>query len=102
MWVKENTTKTKKRLQQEGKFICHGHAIYGYTHNRKLRTREIVPAEAGTMRRVFGWAAGKSMRQIARMLDAARVASPGGGRWNPTTSTTESGIRPITGSRSSA
>ena len=48
--------------------------------------REIVPAEAAVVRRIFRqYAEGQSARAIAASLNADGIASPSGGKWNDST-----------------
>jgi site-specific DNA recombinase len=48
--------------------------------------REIVPAEAEVIRRIFrDYAAGLSPKAIAKRLNAERCMVPGGALWNPST-----------------
>lgn len=58
------------------------------THDGAATTgnREIVPAEAETIRRIFrDYAAGMSPKALARRLNAERCPGPGGASWNPST-----------------
>jgi site-specific DNA recombinase len=48
--------------------------------------REIVPAEAEVIRRIFrNYAAGLSPKALAKQLNAERCPEPGGALWNPST-----------------
>ena len=58
------------------------------THDGAATTgnREIVPAEAEVIRRIFrDYAAGLSPKALAKRLNAERCPGPGGAPWNPST-----------------
>ncbi len=75
--IKENTQKTKKKLQSEGKIVGGGQCLYGYKYNMELRTREIVPHQEEVVRRIFNFVCdGKSLRQIADKLNLEGVKGP--------------------------
>jgi Recombinase len=53
---------------------------------RATGDREIVPAEADVIRRIFrDYAAGVSPKALAKRLNAERCPGPGGVPWNPST-----------------
>jgi site-specific DNA recombinase len=95
LYLKDLADKTRRG--EEGR-IRKGRAIgkpaYGYRVARRLGDdgeperglREIDPAEAAVVRRIFrAYAAGQSPMRIARTLNEERVPAPGGAVWSATT-----------------
>ena len=91
LYLKDLADKTRRGLEgriRQGRGV--GRVSYGYRMLRRLRPdgeidrglREIEPAEAAILRRIFAdYAAGHSPRQIAAALNAEGVPAPGGGIW---------------------
>ena len=95
LYLKDLADKTRRGLRgrvEDGK--SGGGNSYGYKVVRKTGAdgelergeREIDPAEAVVVRRIFtNYAAGKSPRQIAHELNAEGVPGPRGKGWGPST-----------------
>ena len=95
LYLKDLADKTRRGLRgrvEDGK--SGGGNSYGYKVVRKTGAdgepergeREIDPAEATIVRRIFvDYAAGKSPRQIAHELNAESVPGPRGKGWGPST-----------------
>ena len=95
LYLKDLADKTRRGLRgrvEDGK--SGGGNSYGYKVVRKSGAdgepergeREIDPAEAAIVRRIFAdYAAGKSPRQIAHELNAEGVPGPRGKGWGPST-----------------
>ena len=95
LFLKDLAARTHRGLRgrvEEGK--SGGGISYGYKVVKQLDARgdpirgdrEINPAEAEVVRRIFrDFAAGASPRTIARKLNEERVPGPGGKLWNDTT-----------------
>ncbi|WP_229582893.1 recombinase family protein [Paracoccus sp. S-4012] len=99
LFLKNLAQKTHRGLEgrvRDGKSA--GGISYGYRALRTLRAdgtltrglREIIPAEADVIRRIFAdYAAGLSARSIAAALNAEGIRSPengkGAGTWGPST-----------------
>jgi DNA invertase Pin-like site-specific DNA recombinase len=91
LFLKDLAAKTHRGLRgraEAGKSaggLCYGYAVRRSLDANGIPTtgeREIVPAEAEIVRRIFReFAAGKSPRQIAHDLNRDAVPSPGGKGW---------------------
>src|SRR5262245_66271808 len=94
LFLKDLADKTRRGLRgrvelgKSGGGVCYGYDVIRSLQNGVLATgeREIVPAEASIVLRIFReYAAGFSPKAIARKLNAERVPGPGGAAWNPST-----------------
>ena len=94
LFLKDLADKTRRGLRgrvelgKSGGGLCYGYKVTRATHDGAATTgnREIVPAEAETIRRIFrDYAAGMSPKAVARRLNAERCPGPGGASWNPST-----------------
>ena len=75
-------------LGKSGGGLCYGYQVTRATQDGSPTTgnREIVPAEAEVIRRIFrDYAAGLSPKALARRLNAERCPGPGRAPWNPST-----------------
>jgi site-specific DNA recombinase len=75
-------------LGKSGGGLCYGYKVTSATHDGVAVTgnREIVPAEAEVIRRIFReYAAGVSPKALAKRLNAERCPGPGSATWNPST-----------------
>jgi hypothetical protein len=94
LFLKDLADKTRRGLRgrvelgKSGGGLCYGYKVPHATHDGAQATgdREIVPAEADVIRRIFrDYATGLSPKAIAKRLNAERCAGPGGSPWNPST-----------------
>ncbi len=94
LFLKDLADKTRRGLRgrvemgKSGGGVCYGYNVIRSLQNGVLATgeREIVPAEASIILRIFReYAGGLSPKAIARKLNAERVPGPGGAAWNPST-----------------
>jgi DNA invertase Pin-like site-specific DNA recombinase len=94
LFLKDLADKTRRGLRgrvelgKSGGGLCYGYKVTRATHDGAATTgnREIVPAEAEVIRRVFrDYAAGLSPKALAKRLNAERCPGPGGAPWNPST-----------------
>jgi DNA invertase Pin-like site-specific DNA recombinase len=95
LYLKDLADKTRRGLEgrvRQGRSV--GRLCYGYRRIRRLRPdgeperglREIDPAEAAVVRRIFReYAAGRSPRAIARDLNEEGVPAPDGTAWSDRT-----------------
>ncbi len=81
--IRERQLRGKQTRLRNGKLHNHGHELYGYIRDKDHGVRLIKEAkdgiadEADTVRRIYQWVAdGKSLRWIARTLNAEGVPSP--------------------------
>ena len=75
-------------LGKSGGGLCYGYKVTRATQDGAAApgARQIVPAEAETVRRIFrDCAAGLSPKALAKRLNAERCPGPGGAPWNPST-----------------
>jgi site-specific DNA recombinase len=78
LFLKDLADKTRRGLRgrvelgKSGGGLCYGYRVRGATHDGMATgEREIVPAEAGVVRRIFGlYSTGMSPKAIARQLNA--------------------------------
>jgi site-specific DNA recombinase len=89
LFLKDLADKTRRGLRgrveqgRSGGGLCYGYKI---VDNGERGGREIHPAEAAVVRRIFSdFAAGKSPRRIAAELNREGVPGPGGRPWGDTT-----------------
>lgn len=88
LYLKDLAEKTRRGLQgrvalgKSGGGLCYGYTpVSGATGDRQL-----VPAEAAIVRRVFSsFAAGASPKRIAKELNAESIPGPTGKPWHPST-----------------
>jgi site-specific DNA recombinase len=94
LFLKDLADKTRRGLRgrvelgKSGGGVCYGYNVIRSLENGVLATgeREIVPAEASVILRIFrDYAAGLSPKAIAKQLNAERLSGPGGAAWNPST-----------------
>ena len=94
LFLKDLADKTRRGLRgrvelgKSGGGLCYGYRVARATHDGAQATgdREIVPAEAETIRRIFrDYAAGVSPKALAKRLNADSIPGPGGTPWNPST-----------------
>jgi hypothetical protein len=94
LFLKDLADKTRRGLRgrvelgKSGGGLCFGYKVTRAKHDGDTTTgnREIVPAEAETIRRIFrDYAAGMSPKAAARRLNAECCPGPGGASWNPST-----------------
>ena len=91
--LKDLAHKTRRGLRGRVELGKSGGGLcYGYKVKREPRDgaptgeREIVPAEAEVIRRIFrDYAAGASPKALAKRLNAERCPGPGGAPWSPST-----------------
>jgi site-specific DNA recombinase len=92
--LKDLADKTRRGLRgrvglgKSGGGLCYGYKVTRATHDGAATTgnREIVPAEAEVILRIFrDYAAGVSPKALAKQLNAERCPGPGGSLWNPST-----------------
>jgi site-specific DNA recombinase len=95
LFLKDLADKTRRgprgrvELGKSGGGLCYVYKVARATHDGAAATgnREIVPAEAEVVRRIFrDYAAGVSPKALAKRLNAERYPGPGGAPWNPSTS----------------
>jgi len=92
-FLKELAEKTRRGLRGRVELGKSGGGLsYGYRVRRATDDgmatgeREIVPAEAEVIRRIFrDYAAGASPKALAKQLNVERCPGPGGAPWNPST-----------------
>ncbi len=86
LFLKDLADKTRRGLRgrvelgKSGGGLCYGYKVTRPTHLGAATTgdREIVPAEAEVIRRIFrDYAAGVSPKALAKRLNAERCAGPG-------------------------
>ena len=94
LFLKDLAEKTRRGLRgrvelgKSGGGLCYGYKVSRATNGGEGVTgdREIVPAEAEVIRRIFrDYAAGLSPKALAKRLNAERCPGPGGAPWNPST-----------------
>jgi hypothetical protein len=93
LFLKDLADKTRRGLRGRVELGRSGGGLcYGYKVKRAPRDgaatgeREIVPAEAEVIRRIFrDYAAGASPKALAKRLNAERCPGPGCAPWNPST-----------------
>jgi DNA invertase Pin-like site-specific DNA recombinase len=94
IFLKDLADKTRRGLRgrvelgKSGGGLCYGYNVKRATQDGAAATgnREIVPAEAEVIRRIFrDYAAGVSPKALAKRLNAERCSGPGGALWNPST-----------------
>jgi hypothetical protein len=93
LFLKDLADKTRRGLRgrvelgKSGGGLCYGYRVRRATHDGVATgEREIVPAEAEVIRRIFrDYAAGLSPKALAKRLNAERCPGPGGTPWNPST-----------------
>ena len=94
LFLKELAEKTRRGLRgrielgKAGGGVSFGYRIVRRLENGVITTgeREIVPAEAAIVRRIFDdYRAGASPKQIAKALNAEGVRGPRGALWSPST-----------------
>jgi site-specific DNA recombinase len=94
LFLKDLADKTRRGLRgrvelgKSGGGLCYGYKVTRSTHDSAAATgdREIVPAEAEVICRIFrDYAAGASPKSIAKRLNAERCPGPGSAPWNPST-----------------
>ena len=93
LFLKDLADKTRRGLRgrvelgKSGGGLCYGYRVRRATHDGMATgEREIVPAEAEVVRRIFSvYSTGMSPKAIARQLNAERCPGPGGAPWNPST-----------------
>ena len=91
LFLKDLADKTRRGLRgrvelgKSGGGLCYGYRVKA-DGGATTGDREIVPAEAEVIRRIFrDYAAGLSPKALAKRLNAERCAGPGGTPWNPST-----------------
>jgi site-specific DNA recombinase len=93
LFLKDLADKTRRGLRgrvelgKSGGGLCYGHRVRpGTVEAAGPGEREIVPAEAEVIRRIFrDYANGLSPKAIAKGLNAERCPGPSGAPWNPST-----------------
>ena len=93
LFLKDLADKTRRGLRgrvelgKSGGGLCYGYRVRHAAHDGVATgEREIVPAEAEVVRRIFTvYSTGMSPKAIARQLNAERCPGPGGAPWNPST-----------------
>ena len=94
LFLKDLADKTRRGLRgrvelgKSGGGICYGYKVTRATPDGAAVTgdREIVPAEAEVIRRIFrDYAAGLPPKALAKRLNVERCPGPGGALWNPST-----------------
>ena len=93
LFLKDLADKTRRGLRgrvelgKSGGGLCYGFKVKRATgDDAAIGDREIVPAEAEVIRRIFrDYAAGVSPKALAKRLNAERCQGPGGAPWNPST-----------------
>jgi site-specific DNA recombinase len=94
LFLKDLADKTRRGLRgrvelgKSGGGLCYGYKVTRATHDGAATTgnREIVPAEAEVILRIFrDYAAGVSPKSLAKRLNAERYPGPEGSSWNPST-----------------
>ena len=93
LFLKDLADKTRRGLRgrvelgKSGGGLCFGYRVRRATHDGMATgEREIVPAEAEAVRRIFKvYSTGMSPKAIVRQLNAERCPGPGSAPWNPST-----------------
>jgi hypothetical protein len=93
LFLKDLADKTRRGLRgrvepgKSGGGLCYGFKVKRATgDDAAIGDREIVPAEAEVIRRIFrDYAAGVSPKALAKRLNAERCQGPGEAPWNPST-----------------
>jgi DNA invertase Pin-like site-specific DNA recombinase len=93
LFLKDLADKTRRGLRgrvelgKSGGGLCYGYRVRRATHDGMATgEREIVPAEAEVVRRVFSlYSTGMSPKAIVRQLNVERCPGEGGAPWNPST-----------------
>ena len=94
LFLKDLADKTRRGLRgrvelgKSGGGLCYGYRVRRATPDDMATTgeREIVPAEAEVVRRIFrDYSAGMSPKAIAKQLNTERCPGPAGTPWNPST-----------------
>lgn len=94
LYLKELADKTRRGLRgrielgKSGGGISYGYRMVRRFENGEVTTgeREVVPEEAGVIRRIFkDYLAGVSPKQIAKALNAEKTPGPQGALWSPST-----------------
>jgi hypothetical protein len=94
LFLKDLADKTRRGLRgrvelgKSGGGLCYGYKVTRATHDGAATTgnREIVPAEAEVIIRIFrDYAAGASPKSLAKRLNAEGCPGPEGSPWNPST-----------------
>jgi hypothetical protein len=93
LFLKDLAEKTRRGLRgrvelgKSGGGLCFGYRVRPATHRGAgTGDREIVPAEAEVVRRIFrDYSAGLSPKAIAKRLNAECCPGPGRAPWNPST-----------------
>ena len=93
LFLKDLADKTRRGLRGRVELGKSGGGLcYGYRVRRTMQDgmatgeREIVPAEAEVIRRIFrDYAAGVSPKALAKQLNTVRCPGPGAAPWNPST-----------------
>jgi site-specific DNA recombinase len=93
LFLKDLADKTRRGLRgrvelgMSGGGLCYGYKVRRATHHAMATgEREILPAEAEVVRRIFrDYSAGMSPKAIAKRLNAEGCPGSGGAPWNPST-----------------
>jgi site-specific DNA recombinase len=94
LFLKDLADKTRRGLRgrvelgKSGGGLCFGYKVTRATNGGVAvpGDREIAPAEAEVIRRIFrDYAAGLSPKALAKRLNAELCPGPGGASWNPST-----------------
>jgi site-specific DNA recombinase len=93
LFLKDLADKTRRGLRggvelgKSGGGLCYGYKVRRATHEAAATgEREIVPAEAEVIRRIFrDYASGLSPKAIAKRLNEEGCPGPAGAHWNPST-----------------
>ena len=93
LFLKDLADKTRRGLRgrvelgRSGGGLCYGYKVKRAPHDGAATgEREIVPAEAEVVRRIFrDYSAGMSPKALAKRLNAEGCLGPGGAPWNPST-----------------
>jgi site-specific DNA recombinase len=93
LFLKDLADKTRRGLRgrvelgKSGGGLSYGYRVRRPTHDGMATgEREIVPAQAEVVRRIFGvYSTGMSPKAIPRQLNGERCPGPGGAPWNPST-----------------
>jgi DNA invertase Pin-like site-specific DNA recombinase len=94
LFLKDLADKTRRGLRgrvelgKSGGGRCYGYKVTRAPHDGAATTgnREIVPAEAEVILRIFrDYAAGVSPKALAKQLNVERCPGPEGSPWNPST-----------------
>jgi site-specific DNA recombinase len=93
LFLKDLADKTRRGLRgrvelgKSGGGLCYGYRVRRAAHDGGATgDREIIPAEAAVIRRIFrDYAAGLSPKALAKQLNAERCPGRGSAPWNPST-----------------